>query len=405
MKSMKFILILCVLITAAYACNLPQSEAVSTEDLALVVAQTQTAIAIQDYLTATFAPQQDIPILPSATLTSSPETTAIAPTNTPTITTTPTATIQPDCSDKATFISETVPDESVFSPGTPFEKSWTLKNSGTCTWTPDYSLVLVQGEAMSGFSPLSFGQTTPPGGTIILKLPLVAPSDPGDHSGFWKLRNTRSQEFGNLWVKIIVSGSDSEGITGLGSPTWIESFDSGASFALGSDGSTDYTVKNGNLILTALSAQGDQWRISNKGYLDDFYLEVSFTSGSICSGKDSFGVIVRAPDQPNNIIDSTYVINFSCEGKFRVYRMDNGIYSNIQNWAANSLIKSGPDKANSMGIKAKGNMIQIFANGSLVFEFTDSTYAAGYFGLVIRSETTSNFQVIVSQISYWDLSQ
>lgn len=404
MKQKTLILMLIVLFIAAFACNLPQSETAPTEDLALVVAQTQTAIAIQEFLTATIAPQQDIPVLPSPTQTSIPATTTIAH-NTPTASPTPTATIQPDCTDKATFISETIPDETVFNPGAPFIKSWTLKNSGTCTWTPEYTLALVQGEAMSGPNPLPFGRTTLPESTIDLKLSQVAPSDPGEHSGYWKLQNPNGKEFGNLWVKITVSGGDSGDTTGLGSPTWVESFDGSSSFALGSDGNTDFSVNNGNLVLTALAALGDQWRISNKGYLDDFYLEVSFKTGAACNGKDSYGMIVRAPDQPDNIIDSTYVINFSCEGKFRVYRMDNGSYTSIQNWAANSNIKSGSEKANSMGIKAKGGIIQVFANGSLVFEFTDSAYSTGYFGLVIRSEITNNFQVYVSKISYWDLSQ
>jgi len=38
-------------------------------------------------------------------------------------------------------------------------KTWTLRNAGTCTWTPDYSLVYIKGEQMSGTSPSPIGQT------------------------------------------------------------------------------------------------------------------------------------------------------------------------------------------------------------------------------------------------------
>jgi hypothetical protein len=396
-----YVLIAFLLIAALVACNFPERSSEPTKDLAQIVIQTQTAIAVRQFLTATTPPQQDVPSPSSATPTPNPGTSTPTPTQTPS----PTATQLPDCKDKADFISETIPDETVLNPGAPFMKTWVLKNAGTCTWTPDYSLVLVQGESMSGSNPLPFGQTVVPGNTIELKLSQIAPSDPGEHAGYWKLHNTKGQDFGNLWVKITVSSGTINGGSDLGIPTWIESFDNGTvPFDLGSDSSTDYEVDNGNLILTAIDAQGDQWRISGKGYPDDFYLEANFQTGSACSGRDSYGLIVRAPDQPDSIIDTGYVFDFSCEGKYRVYRMDNGQFTGLQNWAASSNIKSGPDKANVMGIKAKGNKLELYANGTKIFEFSDAAYSIGYFGLVIRSEVTNNFQVAISQISYWDLS-
>ena len=405
MKRPTLLFIFFVLLSTALACNMPQGSAEPTADVAVVVAQTQTAIAVQQFLTATVAPQQDIPVVPTATPPTDPGTSPV-PSNTPTATALPpTVTNPPNCNDKAEFISETIPDETAFNPGTPFTKSWTLRNAGSCTWTTGYSLVLVQGEAMAGPATLFFSQTVTPGGSMQLNLPQVAPSDPGEHAGYWKLRNARGQDFGNLWVKITVSGGGSSGGQNLGSPTWIESFSDGtASFSLGSDSSTNFEVDDGNLILTAYSSQGDQWRISSKGYPEDFHLEARFQTGQPCSGKDSYGLIVRAPDQPNSIIDTGYVFVFSCEGKYRVYRMDNGQFASIQNWTASSSLKSGADKSNVMGIRAKGEKFELYANGAKIFEFTDGAYLAGYFGLVIRSEVTSNFQVLLSEISFWDLS-
>lgn len=396
MRYNRFFAILAVLLTAALACNMPQSTPPATPDIERMVAQTQTAIAVQQALhpTATVAPQQNV----------SPATAAPTQPSVQSPTTAPTATNPPQCVDKAQFVSETIPDGTLFNPGAPFTKSWKLQNAGTCTWTTGYALALVQGDGMAGPNPLLFGATVQPGGTFELKLPQTAPSDPGDHAGYWKLRNDHGQDFGNLWVKITVSGGVSGGNQNLGTPTWIENFDSAAvSFSLGSDSSTKYEVKDGNLIMTALSAEGDQWRISNKGYIDNFYLEARFHTGDACSSKDSYGMIVRAPDQPNSIINSTYVFVFSCDGKYRVYRMDKGQYAGIQNWTASASIKSGPGQDNIMGIKAKGDAFEFYANGALLFQFNDGAYASGYLGLVIRSEVTANFRVSVSQISYWDL--
>ena len=36
-------------------------------------------------------------------------------------------------------------------------------------------------------------------------------------------------------------------------------------------------------------------------------------------------------------------------------------------------------------------------------EFTDSTYARGLFGLLVRSEATDDFTVAVDEMAYWTL--
>lgn len=399
MKIINLVLILSVIISASIACNLPSTSNQPTEDVVRIVAQTQTAIAIQEFLTATTTLEQELPVSPTSTQTGIPPTATLTP-----VTPTATITLLSECTDKAQFISETIPDYMEFSPGSPFSKSWTIKNIGTCTWTPEYSLAIIQGEAMSSPSMVPFGQTIHPGEVAELTLSLIAPSGPGEYTGYWKLRNARGQDFGNLWVKIKVTEAITNDLTGLGTPTWIETFTNNASFALGTSDGTDFEINNGNLVISALSPQGDKWRISNKGYMDDFFIEAQFTTGPTCVGKDSYGLVIRAPDQPDDIIDSTYVITFSCEGKYRVYRMDNGVFTSIQTWTANANIKTGPGKTNLLGIKAKGNNIQIYANGNQIFEFNDNSYSTGYFGLTIRADSTNNFQVYINEIRYWDLS-
>ena len=112
-------------------------------------------------------------------------------------------------------------------------------------------------------------------------------------------------------------------------------------------------------------------------------------------------MIVRAPNQPDSIIDSGYVFSFSCEGKYRIYRMDNGGFNGIVNWSANSAIKPGPNQENDMLISANGSQLQLYANNNLIYEFSDDAYSGGIYGLMIRSDTTANFKVFVNQIAYW----
>ncbi|MBN2548287.1 MAG: hypothetical protein JXB15_03950 [Anaerolineales bacterium] len=391
--------IVCILI-AIQACNAPRGT--PTPDLGAVVAQTQTALAVQQFLTAT--PQEQA-ITPTNTIfPAQPGVTPATPTTQPP-SPTPTATFTPlpaACIDKASAVDKNYPDDTIVIPGELFLKTWTVKNTGTCTWGAGYNLVFTSGERMGGASPTPLGATVPPGGSVDVSVNLVAPQAQGEYQGFWKLSNPSGVQFGTLWVKIIVGAGGTSGGMDLGSPTYLDSFNSSSGgFYLGDDGDTDYDLNNGSLVLTAFSAKGDQWRISNSGYLDNFFLEARFTTGSQCSGKDSYGLIIRAPDQPDGIIDTGYVFNFSCDGKYRLYRMDSGNFENLINWAGSSAIKSGSKQANTMGVKAVGSKFQLYANNVLVAEFSDSAYSIGYFGLVIRSADTANFQVALSQIAYW----
>ena len=90
-----------------------------------------------------------------------------------------------------------------------FVKTWRLKNAGSCTWTPDYALVFVDGSQMQG-QPIHLPGNVAPGESINLSLGLVAPSRPGTHRGYWMLQgptgrfgmgDSASQPF---WVQVVV---------------------------------------------------------------------------------------------------------------------------------------------------------------------------------------------------------
>jgi hypothetical protein len=415
--------IVTTMLLAILACNTPQIS--PSNDLGSVVFQTQTALAISQLVN----PTTPLPQVSTSVITQSPPPLAESTPNSPVIVTTApainptvppiinTATTAPECTDMAKFEAETVPDNTAFAPGQEFIKVWTLRNVGTCIWNTEYALVSVKGEAMGGTSPAPIGQTVKPNNSIQIYLPQKAPDSPGEHQGYWMLRSPSGRQFGlgsnadvPFWVKIqVVTGSantnNNGGITGpqnLGAPSWTEAFDDKRSpWYLGADSDISFDIDNGALVMTAFQPIGDQWRVAQSSYLDDFYLQANFKTGSVCAGKDGYGLIVRAPDKPSGNINSGYIFSFSCDGKYRIYRMDNGNFSSIVNWTSSPVIKAGPNQTNSMGIYAKSNNFQLYTNGALLTEFTDGTYLGGLFGLVIRSDVTNNFQVFVDEVAYW----
>ena len=141
------------------------------------------------------------------------------PTNTqqmlPTITTLPTITPQaseptgtPQPCNKAAAISETYPDDSELVKGTDFDKSWRLKNIGTCTWNANYRMVFSSGDQMAGNDAQLLGTTVAPGEMVDIIVHLTVPNATGTYKGIWKLQDEHGENFATLWVQIkAVSGA------------------------------------------------------------------------------------------------------------------------------------------------------------------------------------------------------
>jgi hypothetical protein len=133
---------------------------------------------------------------------------------------TATGTVQ-GCVNRVAFEDDvTIPDNTRFETGKLFDKTWRLRNAGTCTWTTGYDLVFVSGHRMSGPEDQALTRSVAPGQTVDLTARLRSPSDNGLYRGQWMLRSEENVLFGlgssaNLpfWVQILVGplGTTSNG--------------------------------------------------------------------------------------------------------------------------------------------------------------------------------------------------
>jgi len=137
------------------------------------------------------------------------------PTPYPTYTPSPTYTAQPSYSYSsqigtpggclnAAFVSENVPDNTIFSPGEVFVKTWTIKNTGYCTWNTNYRLVFYSGDDMDGDHSTNLAEAVSPGETIELAVTLTAPASEGTYRGDWRVRSDTGVNFARFWVQIKV---------------------------------------------------------------------------------------------------------------------------------------------------------------------------------------------------------
>ena len=172
------------------ACNFPMARDTEAE-LANAVAQTVEALEAEME-----QPQLIIPTVEQVLPTATPM---------PTVEVKPTSTTEPCL--YAAFVTETVKDNTKFSPGESFTKSWTLKNTGACTWNKDYRIVFSSGNQMGGPDKQNLTAVVKPGETIQIDLGLTAPATAGTYKGTWKLRSDKGVDFGlpnGVWVQIVV---------------------------------------------------------------------------------------------------------------------------------------------------------------------------------------------------------
>lgn len=104
----------------------------------------------------------------------------------------------------AAFISENYPDNTLFSPGDAFIKTWTIKNTGYCTWNTNYNLVLSSGYAMGADVSTSLPESVSPGESVTLSAYLTAPSTDGTYRGEWRVQSDTGLNFARFWVQIVV---------------------------------------------------------------------------------------------------------------------------------------------------------------------------------------------------------
>jgi tetratricopeptide (TPR) repeat protein len=126
-------------------------------------------------------------------------------------TATPTSFSELSC-DRVQFTADvTVPDGTRFAPGTSFEKTWRLKNVGSCEWTTSYQLVFIEGERMGAPLSVEFPENVAAGDTVDISVIMKAPNNPGVYRGYWMLKNENGELFGvgsqgnrTWWVEINV---------------------------------------------------------------------------------------------------------------------------------------------------------------------------------------------------------
>ena len=248
MKRFFILSLLAALLLFSLACTLPTITIISRE----AYNATQVQKTLQS-LQQPPAPAAEQPAAPAPAPILAPTATLYWPTAAPT-----SIPYVPPCY-QAAFVSETVPDGTSFNPGQTFTKTWRLRNTGICTWQPDFRFVFYSGTSMGSPAYILLGKTVKPGQEVTLSLNLTAPTTKGTYTGYWRLRAGSGELFAQVYALIKVSSTSPAPTATSAVPFAVTSVTSdGNSHSPGVCSSYNY---NFNLTITASNAGTVTYRI------------------------------------------------------------------------------------------------------------------------------------------------
>jgi len=354
-RTLRIISIVSILTLVISACNLPSGTATQDPNSPNVVF-TAAALTVQASLT------QTVPFSTPTIPPPQPTNTAITiPTAAPT-SITPIASPTAAC-DQAQFIKDvTIPDGTVFAPGTMFKKTWRLRNSGTCSWS-GYTLVFDSGEAMSPvIDPIG---TVAPGQEVDVSVTFIAPTTNNTYRSYWRLRNPSGVLLpvlgGNLGksffveIKVAVFSSGYDFHTRASSAVWISGAGNLTFGGLDTDVNGFATYKDGQKVedgLTQTKVLETHPQQVDNGVISGRYSAYTVVTGEHFTAKIGFLL------KPDGTCGSGNV-------KFQLNYKEAGVLKSLGEWTetCDGTMKSIDVDLTSLAGKSLEFVLGVLANG------------------------------------------
>lgn len=208
------VLTLLVVLLLNTACTPTQNTTPTADVDAIYTMAAETVIAeltMTAAVTTSTAPASPTPLPAEKTATPVPTSVLSTATTVSTKTPTPrpsiTAAALPtdEFCDNAIWVADvSVQDGTEMSPGQAFEKTWRVKNTGTCNWTEAYKIAFGYGENMNGQA-RALAWAVAPNEEIEVTVVFAAPLTAGGYQSYWRMVNPAGVNFGEwLYVDIVV---------------------------------------------------------------------------------------------------------------------------------------------------------------------------------------------------------
>lgn len=201
-KAITISIIVAIFSLTLMGCSRSSKEEQANQKMTEIAGTVQAELTMVSALTPSVTPTP----LPTATATPKPVTPTLS---TPLAGGTPIVSLGTASSgDDAQYDADiTIPDGSMVKPGVSFQKTWSVLNSGTTTWSKDYQLIYVdglQGKEMS----VKLNKTVAPGEKAQVSIDFIAPTTLGSYTSWWQMYNASGYRFGEQLSVVFVVGNE-----------------------------------------------------------------------------------------------------------------------------------------------------------------------------------------------------
>lgn len=181
----------------------------------------------------------------------------------------------------------------------------------------------------------------------------------------------------------------------LGDVFLQDDFSDGGRWPASDDEFQNTAIQDGALVLTLKQPEHFTLAYNNTQLIGDFYASVT-GQASACAERDRYGLLFRVQDAVNY-----YQFQVDCEGRYRLVAVVEGELKVLRDWSASDAVRSGSE-ANTLGVRAQGNSLEVFANGQSLIEVSDATFIDGGFGLYAGSGSASEtYAVTFDDLGVW----
>ncbi len=106
---------------------------------------------------------------------------------------------EPGCTLEAEFLEDiTIPDQMKVERGSNFTKTWLVRNTGTCSWTPAYQIRFAGGNPLSWSQP-NLIEVVPADEVTEISVDIVSPETAGIYQAWWQLIDENEEPFGSFY--------------------------------------------------------------------------------------------------------------------------------------------------------------------------------------------------------------
>lgn len=180
------------------------------------------------------------------------------------------------------------------------------------------------------------------------------------------------------------------------SEAYVETFDEGGTWSVGSDAFSTGEIVEGTYRLTVIENDLSRWASAGQNFSDGVYeVEATPIEGPLDNG---YGLLFRADPEAGNF----YLFKVSADGFVWIGRYQDGAEEATivsTHWFESSAVQTGLNVTNRLRVVVEAGNLIFYVNDQEVGRVTDTTFTSGDVGVLVQTLGGSGVTVEFDNLS------